>query len=397
MKRMWAAIAVLIALGMLIAGCPSNPENKKPTASMTAEKVVMFVGGTTTFNGSLSKDPDGKVKDYIWSFGDGSAEQTVKDKSINHTFAAAGAFNVTLFVKDDKGAKSSKAASTKVVVAPMPVADKYTVDTSTNITFSVDSAVIGTYVTDFSWNFGDGSAVGKGASINHSFTDNGTFKVALTITYQGQTATPANPLSVTVQNRRPVANISIGSVAPYYTNKAISFNGAGSGDPDGTVASYYWLFGDGSNASGASVSHPYAVPNNYTVTLTVTDNDGASSSANLTLTIEKDMIIKSVAVETYVDPANYTRANLSIKIENKGEAKGPGTIRVNATSYTAGKTVKIDSNSTTNGGTWEPNTPDNSISIQGLLPDGTNVNGTWFFVEVFYQGNVVDSGWYQKS
>ena len=81
MKRMWAAIAVLIALGMLIAGCPTNPENKKPTASMSADKVVMFVGGAATFNGSLSKDSDGKVKDYIWSFGDGSAEQTVKKRT----------------------------------------------------------------------------------------------------------------------------------------------------------------------------------------------------------------------------------------------------------------------------------------------------------------------------
>jgi PKD repeat protein len=397
MKRMWAAIAVLIALGMLIAGCPSNPENKKPTANMAADKVVMFVGGNTTFNGSLSKDSDGKVKDYIWSFGDGSADQTVKDKTINHNFTAAGAFNVTLYVKDDKGAKSKTAASAIVVVAPLPISTASVVDTSTVITFSIDNTSIGKYVTDYSWDFGDGSSVGKGGSANHSYVDNGSFKVSLTIVYKGQSASPASPITITVQNRPPVANISIGSVAPYYTNKPISFSGAGSGDSDGTIKTYYWLFGDQTNASGVTVTHAYTIVGNYTVTLTVTDNDGATASANLTLTIEKDMIIKSVSVETYVDPANYTRANLSIKIENKGEAKGPGTIRVNATSYTANKSVRIDSNSTTNGGTWEPNTPDNSISIRGLLPDGTNINGTWYFVEVFYQGNVVDSGWYQKS
>ena len=397
MKKMWAAIAVLIALGMLIAGCPTTPENKKPTASMAVDKPVMFIGGNTTFNGTLSKDSDGKVKDYIWSFGDGSAEQTVKDKTIAHTFAAAGAFNVTLFVKDDKGAKSKTAASAIVVVAPLPIASASIVDTATNITFSIDNTTIGNYVTDYSWDFGDGKPIGKSASVNHYYVDNGSYKVTLTIMYKGQSASPTSPITITVQNRPPVANISIGSVAPYYTNKPISFSGAGSGDADGTIATYYWLFGDQTNGSGITVTHAFTTVGNYTVILTVTDNDGVTASANLTLTIEKDMIIKNVTVETFVDAANYTRANLSIKIENKGEAKGPGTIRVNATSYTANKSVKIDSNSTTNGGTWEPNTPDNSISIRGLLPDGTNINGTWYFVEVFYQGNVVDSGWYQKS
>jgi len=397
MKRIWAAIAVLIALGMMIAGCTPPPENKKPTASMTADKVVMFIGGAATFNASQSKDPDGKVKDYIWNFGDGSAEQTIKDKSINHTFTKSGAFNVTLFVKDDKGAKSSKAAGAMIVVAPLPIASASVVDTSTNITFSIDNTTIGKYITDYSWNFGDGSAVGKVPSIQHSYLDNGTFTVALTIVCQGQSATPANPITITVQNRAPVANISIGAVAPYYTNKPISFSGAGSHDDDGTIVKYYWQFGDGTTANGSSVSHAYNKPDNYTVILVVTDNDNATASANLTLTVEKDMIIKAVTVTTFVDLSGYNRSNLSIKIENKGEAKSPGTIRVNATSYTANKSVKIETNSTINSGTWEPNTPDNSISINALLPDGQNINGTWYLVEVFYQGNLVDSGWYQKS
>ena len=40
MRKMWAAIAVMIAAAMLIAGCPSTPTNKSPTASMFADKGV---------------------------------------------------------------------------------------------------------------------------------------------------------------------------------------------------------------------------------------------------------------------------------------------------------------------------------------------------------------------
>ena len=57
-----------------------------------------------------------------------------------------------------------------------------------------------------------------------------------------------------------------------------SFDGTGSSDPDGTVASYAWTFGDGSTGTGATPTHGYASAGTYTYTLTVTDNDGVASA-----------------------------------------------------------------------------------------------------------------------
>jgi PKD repeat protein len=54
-------------------------------------------------------------------------------------------------------------------------------------------------------------------------------------------------------------------------------NGSDSYDPDGTIVSYYWLFGDGGSAWGEVVSHAYSAPGNYTVTLTVKDDDGLTN------------------------------------------------------------------------------------------------------------------------
>jgi hypothetical protein len=59
----------------------------------------------------------------------------------------------------------------------------------------------------------------------------------------------------------------------------IAMSAAGSVDPNGTVASYTWDFGDGTSATGASVTHTYARYGAYAVHVTVTDNDGLTDTA----------------------------------------------------------------------------------------------------------------------
>ncbi len=59
---------------------------------------------------------------------------------------------------------------------------------------------------------------------------------------------------------------------------------SGSSDPDGSVASYAWEFGDGSGGAGKTASHAYSTAGDYTVKLTVTDNDGATASVSKQVT-----------------------------------------------------------------------------------------------------------------
>ena len=65
----------------------------------------------------------------------------------------------------------------------------------------------------------------------------------------------------------------------------ILFKGNGSYDPDGTIVSYLWTFGDGNNATGVTPTHTYTQNGIYTVTLTVTDNDGVTNTSATTATI----------------------------------------------------------------------------------------------------------------
>lgn len=61
---------------------------------------------------------------------------------------------------------------------------------------------------------------------------------------------------------------------------AVNFT-ANAYDPDGYITSYYWNFGDGQTANGASVSHTYQTAGNFNATVTVTDDYGDSASASV--------------------------------------------------------------------------------------------------------------------
>jgi PKD repeat protein len=81
-------------------------------------------------------------------------------------------------------------------------------------------------------------------------------------------------------NQPPTAAIGVTC-----TGLTCAFDGSGSTDPDGTVASHAWTFGDGGTATGVRPSRTYAAAGTYTVGLTVTDDDGATGSTTRQVTV----------------------------------------------------------------------------------------------------------------
>ena len=85
-------------------------------------------------------------------------------------------------------------------------------------------------------------------------------------------------------NQSPVANA--GPDQTVAVGQSVSFSGAGSSDPDGSIVGYTWNFGDGTTASGVTATKTYATTGAYTVTLTVTDNAGATATDTAVVTVQ---------------------------------------------------------------------------------------------------------------
>ena len=83
------------------------PQNQAPVAAFGSTAT----GLTAAVDAAQSRDPDGTVAGYSWTFGDGT---TGSGAQAQHTYAAAGTYQVTLTVTDDRG-------STGTVTKPITV------------------------------------------------------------------------------------------------------------------------------------------------------------------------------------------------------------------------------------------------------------------------------------
>jgi len=151
--------------------------------------------------------------------------------------------------------------------------DEYLTGELVNVTFfdASDDSVIGTGVADTSLLGGDTVTVNwSGLSYNT------TYRWYVTLDDGESNQTEPTWSFTTIDegespNQPPIANFTWTA-----DELTVSFTDT-STDPDGTIVSWQWTFGDGASSNQQNPTHTYANNGTYYIYLVVIDNDGAKS------------------------------------------------------------------------------------------------------------------------
>lgn len=319
---------------------------KPPIAGFTFLPAWPTVGQTVTFDGSSSTPDGGTIVSYFWTFGDG---QNATGIVVNHSYANYGTFVTTLNITDSEGLSNS--TSSQVNVRQYPTASFVFTPSlpfaNQTATFNASASTPnGGTIVSYGWDYGDGNT-GTGAVSNHSYATYGTYYVTLTVTDSEQlTNTLTKPIRIIVY---PTANFTHTPVYPAI-NMPILFNASLSKDPDGSIVSYYWNFGDGSNATQNTplITHTYTVANVYIVTLVVTEDDGLTANATTSMPVYTSVPTHDVGIAAVVMSSsvvwtgnsvtiNWTTITINVTAINEGQANETFDVSVYYNSSLLGK------------------------------------------------------------
>lgn len=258
--------------------------------------VKSFVDGTPRKQGCIPltvdfRDTLAVGQQYVWSFGDGSPDQTTTTPNISHTYNNIGTYNVRLISVDSSTCNIRDTSYTSINVRQ----DIARLDFSTeklppceNLTFrfhnnSIPPGAPGKPFTStsFVWEFGDGQTMVAGtAPVTHTYAAPGTYNVRLRLVDTNYCNYPDD----TVKSLRISENVDASFTTPPsgcapYT--AVINNTSAGGQ------TFQWDFGDGTTGNDEEPSHLYTTPGVYTIRLTVIDSATCNiiDSARFTITV----------------------------------------------------------------------------------------------------------------
>jgi len=184
--RLYLLLGMLALVALAITGCLGTTQNE-PKAIFTASQLQEVIPFTANFDATLSYDPNGQIKSYLWDFGDGSSGN---GPQVAHDYKTNGTYRVSLTVIDNHGVSDSSSLTVQALNIP-PTAtfsyspkseldNDYIVGASEWITFDASDSTDDEEIVSYSWNFGDGWK-DEGKVVQHRFLWAGTYNIALTV------------------------------------------------------------------------------------------------------------------------------------------------------------------------------------------------------------------------
>jgi len=283
-------------------------QNQLPVASFVAATDTALGVLKARFDASASTDADNTIQEFVWNFGDQSAEIVGTAAVVNHVYANPGTYNVVLKVKDSKGGIGT--TSQQVVVqdtaAPLieitsPQSGAELTSLFVNVTGSANEPL-----SEVTAKLTGGETLFLNIGANQKFFS-GSLPVVtsgaqtLTVTSKdlAGNSTTGSVSFVVNANFPPIAQLKVtippSNVAPLM----VLFDASASSSPQAKALHYEFDFDDGASVQSANgiISHQFENAGQYQVKVTVIDSSGAQA--------EKEFEV--IAVNPGVPPSPITQ------------------------------------------------------------------------------------------
>lgn len=266
--------------------------NPAVTASIAVDRNYICQPGNINFTGSGT----GNIVNYEWNFADSSAITDIPTNAISHSYANYGAKTVTLKTTTDNGCTA--VTSTNILVKPLTITggvNKPNGCIPATVNFGISTVIPkGSAVTQYTWDYGDGSpAVSNlSSSSSHLYPLVGQyFSSVNVVTSEGCTA--AYNFTRLYFGTPPSGQIAYAKQDTVCGSSMVTFVTKAT-----NADRYNWDFGDGftSSTTDTIIQHKYSTVGSKQIYVTPYYNGCAAVAAGFKI------FIKGVV-------ANYTYSN----------------------------------------------------------------------------------------
>ncbi len=225
-------------------------------------------------------------KQYVWNFGDGTADVTTLIDSVSHTYTQIGDYRVRLISIDSSACNIADTSYTTIRVrkdkanlgftsAKLPPCTSLAFQFTNTSTAPANKPFTN---SSFVWDFGDGTFDTTIQPQPHTYAAQGTYIVKLSLIDSNYCNAPDE----LVDTIRIAANVKAqfttppAGCAPY----TATFNNTSLAGQ-----TFLWNFGDGATSTDDSPTHLYNTPGTYNVSLKATDSATCNKEDSTSLTI----------------------------------------------------------------------------------------------------------------
>lgn len=256
-----------------------------PDANLTVDDATVCFNSPVTFRDESTSMGSNIVR-REWNFGDG-VYQTTTNTTMTRAYPNPGTYYVSLRVTDNFGCTASTGDYARPVTVTGPKAAFYAsgsnVPLNTNVTFFNTTLNYGSGITNYEWDFGDGST-GTGYSPSHTYTASGTYTIKLVATYPNTGCTSEATQVIVVKDFNTAFNFNTSFITSQSCPPVlVRFN-----NTSRNFTRVTWDFGDGITADNVNnPSHIYENPGKYIITLYVYAPNGLSGTFTDSVIIEE--------------------------------------------------------------------------------------------------------------